>query len=89
MTNKIPLYIDPSFGLKEYLKLKPYATFLTSGTLSINSIENLLNIKFDEKLNNSHVINNNQFMINIINGYEKYNVPYNYSFTYKNKNNIY
>ena len=83
------LCIDPSFGLKEYLKLKPYATFLTSGTLSINSIENLLNIKFDEKLNNSHVINNNQFMINIINGYEKYNVPYNYSFTYKNKNNIY
>ena len=80
--------IDPSYGLKEYLKIKPYSTILTSGTLSINSMQNLLNIKFTETLNNDHVINKDQFMINIINGYELNKKVYDYSFIFKNKNNM-
>ena len=32
--------IDASYGFKEYLKINPYSTILTSGTLSINSIQN-------------------------------------------------
>ena len=80
--------IDASYGLKEYLKLKPYSTLLTSGTLSINVLQNLLKTQFYEKLNNNHVINNSQFMINIIKGYHIDKQFFNYSFTYKNRNNI-
>ena len=79
--------IDPSYGLKEYLKIKPYCTILTSGTLSINSIENLLKIRFNETLSNDHVIQKNQFMLHIINGYKNYNKIYDYSFTYENRKN--
>ena len=82
--------IDPSYGLEEYLKLKPHSTFLTSGTLSINSIEKQLKVKFNETLNNEHVISNEQFKINIIKGYYKDNNIYNnFSFTYKNKKDKY
>ena len=81
--------IDPSYGLKEYLEIKPYSTLLTSGTLSINSIEKQLKVKFNETLNNEHVINNEQFKINIIKGYNKNKIYNNYSFTYKNKKDKY
>jgi len=47
---------DASYGLKLYQEINPYSTILTSGTLSIDLIENLLNIKFTEKLRNNHVI---------------------------------
>ena len=80
--------LDASYGLKEYLKINPYSTILTSGTLSIKSSKNLLKTKFFEELNNDHVIQNNQFKINIINGYQLNNVNYNYSFTYKNRDNL-
>jgi Rad3-related DNA helicase len=80
--------LDASYGLNQYLKMNPYSTILTSGTLSIDLIENLLNIKFFEKLRNPHVIETNQFCINIINGYSLYNQIFNYSFKYRNRNNI-
>ena len=79
--------LDASFGLKEYLKLKPHSTILTSGTLSIDSIRNQLSVKFFEELNNDHVINDNQFMINIINSYKYNKIINNYSFTFKNRYN--
>lgn len=80
--------LDASYGLKLYLTIKPYSTILTSGTLSIDLIEKLLNIKFFEKLNNDHVINKNQFRINIINGYNLYNKIGNYSFKYLKRDDI-
>ena len=76
--------LDASYGLKLYQEINPYSTILTSGTLSIDLIENLLNIKFFEKLRNGHVINNDQFCINIINGYNKEGI---YSFKYQKRNN--
>ena len=79
--------LDASYGLKLYQEINPYSTILTSGTLSIDLIENLLNIKFFEKLRNNHVINKNQFCINIINGYSLYNKMDEYSFKYRNRKN--
>ena len=61
---------DPSYGLRKYLKLKQHSTFLTSGRLSIDLTENLLKIKFFEKLNNEHVVNRNKFKINIMKEYQ-------------------
>jgi len=78
--------LDASYGLKLYQEINPYSTILTSGTLSINLIEYLLNIKFYEKLRNNHVIEKNQFCINIINGYSLYNKIKNYSFIYRKRN---
>jgi len=80
--------LDASYGLKLYQKMNPHSTILTSGTLSIDLIENLLNVKFFEKLTNNHVINKNQLCINIINGYSFHNQMINYSFKYKKRNNI-
>ena len=76
--------IDASIVMKDFMKnVEPYSLILTSGTLSIINLENLLQIKFYKKLNNSHVINNNQFLMNVIAGNEKIN----FSFTYGNRNN--
>ena len=79
--------LDASYGLDQYLKIKPYSTILTSGTLSIDLIENLLKIKFTEKLRNSNVISKNQFCMNIIKGYSMDNKMNIYSFNYNNRNN--
>ena len=79
--------LDASYGMKEYLKINPNSTFLTSGTLSLQSIENLLKVKFFKELKNNHVIKNDQFLINIINGYQINQKKYDYSFTYKNRDN--
>ena len=83
--------LDASIGLKEYLKLNPHCTILTSGTLAIDSIKNLFLQNIQNKnfieLNNEHVINNNQFMINIITGYKAGINIYDYSFTMKNRKN--
>ena len=79
---------DASYGFEEYKKINPYSTILTSGTLSTNSIQSLLNVKFDKILNNDHVINNNQFIFNIITEYKSDTKIKDYSFTYKNKNDI-
>ena len=38
--------IDASYAMKDYLSISPYSTILTSGTLSINLIQNLLQIHF-------------------------------------------
>ena len=54
--------LDASYGLKLYQEINPYSTILTSGTLSIDLIENLLNITFFEKLRNGHVINNDSIL---------------------------
>ena len=80
--------IDASYGFKSYLNIKPYSTILTSGTLSINSLENLLNISFYEKLNNEHVLDKSQFIIDIIRGYENNNSIKKFSFNYKNRENV-
>ena len=79
--------LDASYGMKEYLKINPNSTVLTSGTLSLQSIENLLKVKFFKELKNNHVIKNDQFLINIINGYQINQKKYDYSFTYKNRDN--
>ena len=80
--------LDASYGLKEYLKINPYSTLLTSGTLSIKSIKNLLKVKFFQELNNDHVIKKDQLKINIITGYQFNNKKNDYSFTYKNRDSI-
>ena len=68
--------MDASYGIKEYLKINPYSTVLTSGTLSMKSIQNLLKVKFFKELKNNHVINNDQFLIDIIVGYQINNRNY-------------
>ena len=79
--------LDASYGFKLYQEINPYSTILTSGTLSIDLIENLLNIQFFEKLKNDHVIQKDQFCINIIKGYSYYNQIGTYSFIHKNRTN--
>ena len=75
--------VDASCGMKNFLKIHPYSVILTSGTLSINMMENLLKVKFYKTLNNKHVINNDQFLMNIITG-RNYK---DYRFYYDNRNN--
>ena len=79
--------IDASYGMKDFLKIKPYSIILTSGTLSINTLENLLGVHFKETLHNNHVIKNNQFLANIITSFKTKNIKYNYSFIYRNREN--
>ena len=79
--------LDASYGINEYLKINPYSTVLTSGTLSMESIQNLLKVKFFKELKNNHVINNDQFLINIIKGYQIDHKKNDYSFTFKNRDN--
>ena len=75
--------IDASYGMKDFLKINPYSVILTSGTLSINMLENLLQVNFYKTLENDHVINNNQFLMNIIEG----NKESNYRFFFNNRKN--
>ena len=77
--------IDASYGMKDLLKINPYSIILTSGTLSINMIENLLKVHFKETLNNNHVIKNKQFLANIILSFRMNNKKKNYSFLFKNR----
>ena len=71
--------VDASSGMKSFMKFKPYSIILTSGTLSINLLENLLQIKFYETLNNSHVINDEQFLMNVIVGDRSKNFRFNFN----------
>ena len=87
-TNFNIICLDGSYGLKEYLKINPYCTILTSGTLAIRSVKNLLKTKFYKELNNDHVISNEQFMLNIITGYEFNGIRHDYSFVYNKRNDI-
>ena len=75
--------VDASLGMKNFMKIMPYSVILTSGTLSISLLENLLQIKFCETLNNSHVINNDQFLMNIIVG----DRSKTYRFNFNNRKN--
>ena len=79
--------VDASYGMKDFLKIKPYSVILTSGTLSINMLENLLQVKFYRTLENNHVINNNQFLMNIIEGDKEMNFRFFYN-NRKNENQI-
>ena len=75
--------VDASYGMKNFMKLNPYSVILTSGTLSINMLEKLLQVEFYKTLNNKHVINNDQFLMNIITGRNEKD----YRFYYNNRNN--
>ena len=75
--------VDASYGMKNFMKLNPYSVILTSGTLSINMLEKLLQVEFYKTLNNKHVINNDQFLMNIITGRNKKD----YRFYHNNRNN--
>ena len=81
--------VDASYGMKDLLKLMPYSIILTSGTLSIKIIENLLQIHFNETLNNNHVVKDNQFLANIIFSFQNKNTESksNFSFILKNRGN--
>ena len=80
--------IDASYGMKDLLKINPYSIILTSGTLSIKMMENLLKVNFKETLNNNHIVKNNQFLANIILSFKKNNTKNNYSFLYKNRKEL-
>ena len=73
--------VDASYGMKNFMKINPYSVILTSGTLSINMLEKLLQVKFYKTLNNKHVIKNDQFLMNIIEG----NMDTDYYFYYNNR----
>ena len=58
---------DPSLSFKKLMEEKPYAIFLTSDTLApFEILENEFKIKFDIKLENEHIIQNDQFKFSII-----------------------
>ena len=65
---KLNIYcFDPSLSFKEIINDKPYALFLTSDTLSpFDILENEFKIKFDIKLQNEHIIENEQYKFSII-----------------------
>ena len=73
--------VDASYGMKNFMKINPYSVILTSGTLSINMLEKLLQVKFYKTLNNKHVVKNDQFLMNIIEG----NMDMDYYFYYNNR----
>ena len=61
------LCFDPSISLKKIIEEKPYAIFLTSDTLTpFDILENEFKLKFDIKLENEHIIQNDQFKFSII-----------------------
>ena len=78
--------VDPSYGLKDLLKIEPYSIILTSGTLFIDSLECQLKHKFTQKLNNKHVIDNSQFLAHIISSVKIGNKKYKFSFNYEKRN---
>ena len=58
---------DPSLSFKELIDKKPYGIFLISDTLApLDIFEKEFKVKFDIKLENEHIIQNNQFKFNII-----------------------
>ena len=65
---KLKLYcFDPSLSFKEMLEEKPYAIFLTSDTLTpFDILEKEFKLKFDIKLENEHIIKNDQFNFSLI-----------------------
>ena len=77
--------VDASIGMNNLLETKPYSIILTSGTLSINMLKNLLQINIKEELNNNHVVKNKQFLINIISSFQINNTKSNFSFSFKNR----
>ena len=79
--------VDASYGMKELLLFEPYSIILTSGTLSINILETLLNVHFKETLRNTHVVKDNQFLANIIPSFRIKNFRSDFSFLYKNREN--
>ena len=80
--------IDASYGMESLQEISPYSIILTSGTLSIESLENLLDIKFKEILKNEHVIKKERFQAHIIKSIKINNNIYDFDFTYKNRNNL-
>ena len=77
--------IDASYGMKNLLTIKPYSIILTSGTLFIGSLETLLGVKFKEKLNNKHVIDNSQFLAYIISSIKILHHRYKFKFNYQKR----
>ena len=65
---KLNLYcFDPSLSFKEIINEKPYACFLCSDTLApFEILENELKINLDIKLQNDHIIENEQYKFSII-----------------------
>ena len=65
---KLNIYcFDPSLSFKEIIDEKPYSIFLTSDTLApFDILENEFKLSFDIKLENEHLIQNNQFTFSII-----------------------
>ena len=79
--------VDASYGMKDLLKINPHSIILTSGTLSVKMIENMLQIHFYEILHNDHVVKDNQFLANIIFSFQNINTKSksNFSFILKNR----
>ena len=77
--------IDASYGMKKLKEISPYSIILTSWTLAIDSLENLLDIKFKETLENDHVIKKERFLAHIIKSIKINNVIYDFDFSYKNR----
>ena len=65
---KLNIYcFDPSLSFKELINEKPYAVFLSSDTLApFDILENEFKLKFDVKLENEHIVDNEQFKFSII-----------------------
>ena len=71
--------------MKNLLTIKLYSIILTSGTLFIGSLETLLRVKFKEKLNNKHVIDNSQFLAYIISSIKIRHHRYKFKFNYQKR----
>ena len=86
---KFEIYcVDASYGMKDLLTISPYSIILTSGTLCIDSMENLLQIKFKEVLQNEHIIKKERLLAHIIKSITINNITYNFDFSFKNRKDI-
>lgn len=76
---------NAGIAFREVLDLKPRSIILTSGTLSpLTSFQAELQIPFEQRIENLHVISNEQVSINVLRKGVK-NQPFN--FTFKNRDN--
>ena len=80
---------NPGIGFEQIMKIKPYSTILTSGTLApFDILENELKIKFDITLENDHIIDKSQYKFSIIKGMMVKGKHISFNFEYNNRSDL-
>eukprot|EP01022_Parablepharisma_sp_SALTPOND_P026354 TRINITY_DN629_c0_g1_i1.p1 TRINITY_DN629_c0_g1~~TRINITY_DN629_c0_g1_i1.p1 ORF type:complete len:1040 (-),score=124.45 TRINITY_DN629_c0_g1_i1:3267-6386(-) len=75
--------LNPGIGFANLIKAKPRSIILTSGTLSpMDSLESELRMSFPVKLENSHVIESDQILLQIIT-HDSFSHPFNFDYKHR------